>query len=63
MKKLLFGLLFLTASLFATARLQRAASSRNPFDEKYSKVEDADWESCATVLNPIRVKEILSSGW
>jgi hypothetical protein len=43
--------------------IERAASSRNPFDEKYSKVEDADWETCATVLNPIRVREILSSPW
>jgi superfamily II DNA/RNA helicase len=47
----------------ANQLINRAVSSRNPFDEKYSKVEDADWESCATVLNPIRVKEILSSAW
>ena len=39
------------------------AHTRNPFDEKYSKVEDADWETCSTVLNPIRVREILSSPW
>ena len=47
----------------ANQLINRAASSRNPFDEKYSKVEDADWETCATVLNAIRVKEILSSAW
>jgi hypothetical protein len=43
--------------------IERAAHTRNPFDEKYSKVEDADWETCSTVLNPIRVREILSDPW
>jgi hypothetical protein len=43
--------------------IERATHTRNPFDEKYSKVEDADWETCVTVLNPIRVREILSSPW
>lgn len=43
--------------------IERATHTRNPFDEKYSKVEDADWETCSTVLNPIRVREILSSAW
>ena len=43
--------------------IERATHTRNPFDEKYSKVEDADWETCSTVLNPIRVREILSNPW
>jgi hypothetical protein len=43
--------------------IDRTAATRNPFDVKYSKVEDADWETCANVLNKISVKEILSAGW
>jgi hypothetical protein len=43
--------------------IDRAAATRNPFDAKYSKVEDADWESCTLVLDPQAVKEQLSRGW
>jgi hypothetical protein len=37
--------------------------TRNPFDIKYSKVEDADWETASAVLEPMAVKELLSKGW
>ena len=30
--------------------IDRTTATRNPFDVKYSKVEDADWETCASVL-------------
>jgi len=30
---------------------------------KYSKVEDADWETCASVLNGEIVAEMLLLGW
>jgi hypothetical protein len=43
--------------------IDRTTVTRNPFDVKYSKVEDSNWESCSTVLNPIAVKELLSKGW
>jgi hypothetical protein len=43
--------------------IDRAAAIRNPFDAKYSKVEDADWESCSLVLDPQAVKRQLSRGW
>jgi len=43
--------------------IDRAASTRNPFDVKYSAVEDSDWESCASVLNAVSVREMLSVGW
>ncbi|MBF0106881.1 MAG: DEAD/DEAH box helicase family protein [Deltaproteobacteria bacterium] len=43
--------------------IDRTMATRNPFDVKYSKVEDDDWESCATVLNSESVKELLSRGW
>jgi superfamily II DNA/RNA helicase len=47
----------------ANQLIDRTTATRNPFDIKYSKVEDADWETCASVLNPITVKELLSQGW
>lgn len=43
--------------------IDRTAATRNPFDAKYSKVEDADWETCSLVLDPISVRERLSEGW
>jgi hypothetical protein len=43
--------------------IDRTTATRNPFDAKYSKVEDADWETCASVLNAVSVKEMLSAGW
>ncbi|MEI6053433.1 MAG: helicase-related protein, partial [Opitutaceae bacterium] len=48
-----------------TARqlIDRTAMARNPFDVKYSKVEDADWETCASVLNGESVAEMLRLGW
>ena len=43
--------------------IDRTTATRNPFDVKYSKVEDADWETCASVLNSISMRELLSRGW
>lgn len=43
--------------------IDRTTATRNPFDVKYSKVEDADWETCATVLNGFAMQELLSRGW
>jgi len=43
--------------------IDRTAATRNPFDAKYSKVEDADWETCPLVLDPRDVREQLSLGW
>ena len=43
--------------------IDRASATQNPFDAKYSKVEDADWETCSLVLEPHAVKELLSRGW
>jgi hypothetical protein len=47
----------------ANQLIDRTTATRNPFDAKYSKVEDADWETCASVLNSITMKEMLSRGW
>ena len=43
--------------------IDRTAATRNPFDIKYSRVEDADWETCEAVLNPISVGELLRQPW
>jgi alkanesulfonate monooxygenase SsuD/methylene tetrahydromethanopterin reductase-like flavin-dependent oxidoreductase (luciferase family) len=43
--------------------IDRTAATRNPFDAKYGKVEDADWETCSLVLDPRDVREQLSHGW
>ena len=47
----------------ANQLIDRTAATRNPFDAEYSKVEDADWETCASVLNGFSAKELLSNGW
>lgn len=47
----------------ANQLIDRTTATRNPFDAKYSKVEDADWETCASVLNGLSMKELLSQGW
>lgn len=43
--------------------IERAAETQNPFDAKYSKVEDADWETCSTVLNAFSTGEMLRRPW
>lgn len=43
--------------------IDRTAATRNPFDAKYSKVEDADWESSPLVLDAQAVREQLMRGW
>ncbi len=43
--------------------IDQTTATRNPFDAKYSKVEDAKWETCTSVLNGVSVKELLSQGW
>ncbi len=35
----------------------------NPFDAKYSKVDDVDWESCANVIDPAEVLALMKCGW
>lgn len=47
----------------ANELIDRTKAARNPFDVKYSKVDAADWETTATVLDPISMKEQLSRGW
>jgi len=53
----------LNDELAARQLIDRTTATRNPFDVKYSKVEDADWETCASVLNSVSMKELLSREW
>jgi hypothetical protein len=55
--------LALNEELAANQLIDRTTATRNPFDVKYSKVEDADWETCASVLNSVSMKELFSRGW
>ena len=43
--------------------IDRTTATRNPFDVKYSNVQDADWETCSTVLNKTSFRDLMSSGW
>lgn len=47
----------------ANQLIDRTTATRNPFDMKYSRVDDANWEACSSVLNPIAVREILEKHW
>jgi hypothetical protein len=53
----------LNEELAANQLIDRTKATRNPFDVKYSKVEDDNWESCSTVLNAVSMREMLSKGW
>jgi superfamily II DNA or RNA helicase len=37
--------------------------SVHPFDERYSRVENIDWESCSNVLNESEKLSVLRKGW
>ncbi len=43
--------------------INRASQARNPFDIKYNKVEDDDWESVTTVIRPEAIRNVLRSPW
>jgi len=47
----------------ANQLIDRTKATRNPFDAKYSKVTDADWETCSAVLNALSLKKLLTLGW
>jgi hypothetical protein len=47
----------------ASQLIDRTAATRIPFDAKSSKVEDDDWETCASVLNGVIMKELISKAW
>lgn len=44
-------------------KLIESVHPKHPFDEKYNRVSDIDWESCATVLDEEDKKKVLAEGW
>jgi Helicase conserved C-terminal domain/SNF2-related domain/PLD-like domain len=44
-------------------KLIESVHPQHPFDEKYNRVDDIDWESCATVLNEDDKRRILLEKW
>ncbi len=40
-----------------------AVHPQHPFDEKYNRVADIDWESCAMVLNEDDKRRVLLEKW
>ena len=47
----------------AASKLIDGVKPQHPFDEKYSKVEDIDWESCQTVLSNVERVSAMRKGW
>ena len=47
----------------ANQLIDRTTATCNPFDAKYGKVVDADWETCVLVLNGFSMKELLPRRW
>lgn len=43
--------------------IDQTLAVKNPFDQKYSRVEDDDWDACSEVLDPISVAELMSESW
>jgi hypothetical protein len=44
-------------------RLIDGLQETHPFDGRYAKVENIDWESCAKVLSEDEKRKVLTSGW
>ena len=52
-----------TGQVEAAKKIIDAVQPRHPFDEKYNRVEEIDWESCTEVLNKIDKLDVLKQGW
>ena len=46
----------------ATSKLIDGVKTQHPFEEKYSKVGDIDWESCQTVLSNVERVSVMKKG-
>lgn len=44
-------------------RLIDGVQQVHPFDDRYAKVENIDWETCAKVLSESEKRQLLSAGW
>ena len=52
-----------TGQVEAAKKIIDAVQPRHPFDEKYNRVEEIDWESCTEVLNQQDKLDALKQGW
>jgi superfamily II DNA or RNA helicase len=52
-----------TGQMEAARRRIDAMPKQHPFDARYAKVENIDWETCATVLNRSERDRALRAGW
>ncbi len=44
-------------------KLIESVHPKHPFDEKYNRVSDIDWETCATVINEREKRKVLLQKW
>jgi hypothetical protein len=44
-------------------RVIDAVPKRHPFEMRYDKIENVDWESCSRVLDSVSQLEVLREGW
>ncbi len=44
-------------------KLIKSVHPKHPFDEKYNRVADFDWDSCSVVLNEMEKKGVLLEKW
>ena len=44
-------------------RIIDALPKEHPFEIRYSRVENVDWESCANVLSVREKRRVLDQGW
>jgi superfamily II DNA or RNA helicase len=44
-------------------RLINGLEQTHPFDDRYAKVENIDWESCTKVLSEVEMRKLLSMSW
>lgn len=47
----------------AARKLIESIHPRHPFDERYNRVENINWETCAVVLKEEEKKAVLLEGW
>jgi superfamily II DNA or RNA helicase len=47
----------------AERHINEVQNIKHPFDERYSKVKDIDWDRCTTVLSSSDVKDLMMKKW
>ena len=44
-------------------RLIQTIKPAHPFDERYSQIENVEWETCSNILNEAEKLSVLRQGW